>query len=597
MKHTLALFAAIVAPLAALHAAEFELADKPNVLLIISDDQGYSDFGFTGNTVVKTPHLDRLAVESAVFKNFVVAAACSPSRAAIYTGREHLGTGVWGVPPRANLRRDEVLAPAFFQQAGYRTWHVGKSDCTRTHESQPWHRGWDDAFLIDGGYLQRDPIITHKAGSGKVEGWTADILTDPALEFIRTAGDAPWFMTVAHIIPHLPWVCDERFSTPFRNQGLSPELSACYGSIAQLDEAVGRLLGGLKEVGQDRRTIVVFVSYNGMTDKDPASKPLSTEDWKIRNVHHLRGHKATIWENGIRVPLLIRWPGTIPPGDRPQFGCAEDILPTLLDLASVEETKVKHLPFSGRSLRPALENPDAPDDHPGVFRMAMAFEGSPRTPTGIIPDPRALRYEDHHLTLRGPRCKFHALAGGKTALFDLAADPGETTDVSAAFPDRANELAKECRRRWDAIIAGSRAFGMPTILVGGQESAGRRAGASIVPGSAAQALSGRVRVVQQAAQGFARSGDGVRYALEVREPGRYQVMLRGQDLDACGPLSLQLAGVILKPVKSAPTAISFGVTALHAGNTTLEITTDTAPAGVKVATLKDIALTPVAAGN
>ena len=105
-------------------------AARPNVLLIISDDQGYSDFGFTGNAVVKTPHLDRLAAESAVFRNFVVAAACSPSRAAIFTGREHLGTGVWGVPPRANLRRDEVLAPAFFRRTGY-----------RAHRHQLWRHG------------------------------------------------------------------------------------------------------------------------------------------------------------------------------------------------------------------------------------------------------------------------------------------------------------------------------------------------------------------------------------------------------------------------------------------------------------------------
>ena len=112
-------------------------AARPNVLVIISDDQGYSDFGFTGNAVVKTPHLDRLAAKSQCCK-LMVAAAYSPSRAAIFTGREHLGTGVWGVPPRANLCRDKVLAPAFFQRAGYGTRHVGKPNWVATHESQRW---------------------------------------------------------------------------------------------------------------------------------------------------------------------------------------------------------------------------------------------------------------------------------------------------------------------------------------------------------------------------------------------------------------------------------------------------------------------------
>lgn len=582
-------------------AAPTALPSRPNVLVIISDDQSYSDFGFTGNARVRTPAIDRLAAEGAVFRNFVVAAACSPSRAAIYTGREHLSTGVWGVPPRANLRRDEVLMPAFFKAAGYRTLHVGKADCTRTYESQPWQRGWDNAFVIDGGYLHRDPIITHKDGSGKVEGWTADIMTDRALEFIRGAGNDPWFMTVAYIIPHLPWVCDEAFSAPFLKQGLSPQLAACYGSIAQLDAAVGRLLAGLSAAGQDQRTIVLFVSDNGMTDKDPDSKPLSEEDWALRNRDRLRGHKATVWENGIRVPLLVRWPGRIAPGDRPQFGCAEDILPTLLDLAQVPANSQPHLPFTGVSLRAALEDPAAADRHPGAFRMAIAFAGSPRAPTGIVPDPHALRYEDHHLTLREARFKFHALPGGETALYDLTADPGEAADVRGQYPEAAARLAQECRRRWDDVIAGGRAFGMPTLVVGGPaaQTNARRRGVSLVPASAAQTLSGKVRVVAQTAQGFAQAGDGASYAIEVREASRYQVMVRGQGLDACAPLRVELGGQVLSPVKGAPTAISFGVVTLPAGPGVLTVRSAEPGPGAAPATLKDIALTlvPAPAGD
>ncbi|MBN2451669.1 MAG: sulfatase-like hydrolase/transferase [Lentisphaeria bacterium] len=574
-----------------------EAVAKPNILFVISDDQGYSDFGFTGNRVVRTPHLDRLAGQSAVFTDFVVAAACSPSRAAFYTGREHLATGVWGVPPRANLRRDEVLAPAFFQHAGYRTLHVGKPDTARTNESQPWNRGWDNAFVIDGGYLHRDPIIAHRDGSARVEGWTADILTERALEFIRAADRRPWFMTVAYIIPHLPWVCDETFSAPFREQGLSPQLSACYGAIAQLDGAIGRLLAGLAESGQEARTLVVFVSDNGMahlagdgSDGHP-KEPLSEADWKIRNLHALRGHKATIWENGIRVPMLVRWPGRIAPGSRPQFGCAEDVLPTLLDLAGVPVSTPTHLPFTGRSLRPALEDPGAPDTHPGAFRMAIAFAGAPRAPTGIIPDPQALRYEQHHLALRGPRFKFHALPDGTSALYDLLADPGETTDVRERFPEVALTMAAECRRRWDEILAGGRAFGMPTLLIGGPETSGRPTGANIVPGSAAQALTGRVRVVAQNAQGFVDVGDSARYALDVRLPGNYRIMLRGQGLDACAPLRITLGDATLNSVSATPEAADFGVISLAAGPLTLELAVAGPRPEAESASIRQIVLT------
>lgn len=137
MKTTITfLTAVLLSPLAQLRAAEAS-KPKPNVLLIISDDQGYADFVFMGNTLVKTPQLDRLAGESAVFRNFVVAAACSPTRASLWTGREHLLTGVRGVPPKANLREDEASMPAFFKAAGYRTFHVGKLDSVVVNQVLP----------------------------------------------------------------------------------------------------------------------------------------------------------------------------------------------------------------------------------------------------------------------------------------------------------------------------------------------------------------------------------------------------------------------------------------------------------------------------
>src|SRR5208283_2421501 len=259
--------------------------------------------------------------------------ACSPSRAAIFTGRDHLLTGVWGVPPRANLRADETRMPAFFKASGYRTLHVGKLDCAKVGKSPPTDFGWED-WLGGGGYEHRDPMIYTPHGGSRRQGWTADIYTDYTLEYMREHRDQPWFASVAFIIPHLPWVCAEKYSAPFVAQGCSTDLAACYGSIAQLDECVGRLLDGLRATGQERRTIVVFLSDNGPVcpdiDKMTSDDGVVTgEDWQKRNVARLRGHKSLIWENGDRVPLLVRWPGHIEPGERRQFGCAEDLLPTL----------------------------------------------------------------------------------------------------------------------------------------------------------------------------------------------------------------------------------------------------------------------------
>ncbi len=437
------------------HATAAPGAARPNVLLIVSDDQGFSDFGFTGNPLVRTPVLDRLAAESAVFRNFVVAAACSPTRAALYTGREHLSTGVWGVPPRANLRPDEALLPAWFRAAGYRTIYAGKADTARLPESSPWERGWDQGYFVSG-YQHRDPTLPNRGSTLQAKWWTADLVTDLILEFLRPPSAQPWFATAAYIIPHLPWVPDEAFVAPFLAQGLSPDLARCYGSLAQMDTAIGRLLAGLAPLDGGRGTIVVFLSDNGMSHKAEAERDLAAPDWARRNRHGLRGHKATVWENGLRVPLLVRWPGLIPPGDRRQFGAVEDVVPTLLDLAGIAPDSVPHLPLAGQSLRPALLDAAIVRERPPVLRLAISGPGAPKPADEASPRPR--RLEDHHLALRGARFKLHALPGGRTELYDLAADPSEAMDVAAAHPALVGELSATLRVQWDALLASGRAF-------------------------------------------------------------------------------------------------------------------------------------------
>ena len=433
---------------------------SPNVLLIVSDDQGYGDFGFNGNKLVRTPVLDRLSGESAMFRNFAAAAACSPTRAALWTGRDHLLTGVWGVGARAGLRPDEARMPAFFKADGYSTFHVGKLDSVKVGKDGPSTFGWDE-WLGGGGYEHHDPLLYGSKGNGHAEGWTAELWTDRAVAFIREHRGRPWFASVAFIIPHMPWVCDEKYSAPFLAQGCSASLAPCYGSIAQMDGCIGRLLDTLRETGQADNTVVVFFSDNGQTG--PEAKQADADgfvqgvDWEKRNVAHLRGHKATVWENGIRVPFLVRWPGRIAAGERRQFGCVEDILPTLLDLAHVRSEALPHLPFTGVSLAPTLKDAAVIFERPDVLRMAISGAGSPR---GDDTGPKSTRLEDLHLALRGPQYKYHALPQGKCALYDLTADPGETKDVQATYPDVTARMARSCRARWDAILGSGRAFAM-----------------------------------------------------------------------------------------------------------------------------------------
>ena len=460
MNHTLSVITTLfLTPVTLSHAAETPKATpKPNILLIIADDQGYGDFGFIGNKLVRTPNIDQLAGESAVYRNYIVNAACSPTRATLLTGRDHLLTGNWGVGERAGLRNDETRIPAFFKTAGYHTLHVGKLDSVKVGKKSPTDFGWED-WLGGSGYEHRDPMMWKPKHSERGHGWTADIWTDYALNYIREHRDGPWFASVAYIIPHMPWVCDEKYSAPFITQGCSKNLAACYGSIAHMDECIGRLLAGLKETGQDGRTIVVFFSDNGPTSPEAKTKSpdelLKDPDWMKRNIANLYGHKALVWENGDLEPLLVRWPEHIQPGERKQFSGVEDILPTLLDLTAIKADATPHQPFTGVSLRASLENATIEVPHPELFRMAISGPGSPKP--GIA-DVTQRKFEEHHLTLRGPRFKYHALPGGKEALYDIAADPGETTDVKSKFPYIATSMAKECRARWQAILSSGRAF-------------------------------------------------------------------------------------------------------------------------------------------
>lgn len=561
---------------------------KPNVLVIIADDQGYGDFGFMGNKVVQTPNLDRLASQSAVFKNFVVAPACSPTRSSFLTGRNHLSVGVWGVGNRGHMLRDETIMPKFFQSAGYGTCFFGKRDSIALLERQPWDRGCDDAFTVSGSYVHQNPTIVHKDGSDDMKGWTCDINVDQALDYIHRQGDKPWWATVAFIVPHLPWICDEKYSAAYLKEGCTPALANFYGCVTQMDNAVGRLLAGLRESGREKDTIVVFFSDNG-----PSYKEMTEEERANRNVAKLRGNKATAWDNGIREPLLVRWPDKIKPGERPQFASVEDLLPTLIDLVELPaKTLPEHLPFDGISIRPALQDPAAPDPERSVFRMAVSGDGSPRDHEriGIISDPRQLRLEDHHVTLRGNRFKFHFLPGGETALYDIVADPGETSDVSAQNPEIAAEMAKTCRARWEAILASGRAFTKPIPLV----TRTTIPGTNKIDAANARQVKGSVRGLFEGVRGFASVGDSAGYAINVRDGGSFKILAGGEAVPDQGrEWTLDIGGIQLNGQKKSPTVVEFGPVDLAAGESSLILAVKAVSSPASPALLTNIVFYPI----
>ena len=557
--------------------------DKPNVLLIISDDQGYSDFGFMGNPILRTPRIDQLAKNGAVFKNFVTGAACSPGRSMIFTGRNHILTGVWGVPPRQNLRTDEAMMPAFFDAAGYETYYLGKNDCVAPIHTLPWFAGWNDAFCV-GGYQHHGAVMQQKpAGkkpivwsNKKYDGWTAEHHTDAAVEFIKNKQDKPWLLTMAYIIPHTPWKpADERYAPYYREKGCSESIAGCYSQIEQMDTCVGRLLDTLKETNQDRRTIVIYLSDNGQTAPKGTNPDkegyVHTDDWKMRNIANLRGKKSLVWENGIRVPLIVSMPGTIPAGEREQFGAAEDILPTVLDYAQINNTIVSHKPLQGVSLRPALESKTKVFDHPEMFRMTVWGEGMVTAPKGYVKDPSALKFEDHHMALRAAKYKLHARPGGKVELYDIVDDASEAKDISKKFPEVTKRMLEECQQRWEhAISEEGKAFRMAKIIIGDPSTWKYGDGTFWGYASKVQKTEGNVHV-GASIRGFTRAGDSAVYTLDVVKAGSYHIKLKGSGFEDGAPLTIKVAGQLLSAQKDKAGHIDFGTVSLPAKEMALKI--------------------------
>jgi arylsulfatase A-like enzyme len=546
---------------------------QPNILLIITDDQGIGDFGFI-NPLVKTPNIDRLASQSAVLTNFTACPASSPSRVSLYTGRNHLLTGVWGVPPRSNVHTDEVFAPQFFKAAGYSTLLLGKRDCTQAVGCEPWEYGWDDGFTVTG-YQQKDPRMGTKQGMISKKGYTSEIMSEEAIRFIESTKDQPWFVSLNYITPHMPWICSPEFAEPYKKEGYSDNLAACWGAITQMDAALGKVLEQIRKQGSEEQTIVILYSDNGATGPEVQKlagrkeQEVPGEDWKKRNALNLRAYKSSTYQNGVRVPLLIKYPKVIETGERSQFARVEDVLPTLLDLTGVSNKSRNHQPFSGVSIKANLINKQIKVEVPAAFRINIAHEGAPRTRKGIIEKPSELKLEDHHLSLQNEKYVFHTLPGGQSELYDLQNDPNEKINIADQFPDITEKMAVECRGQWETVIQSGRAFRMPALQIGRIQWDGKPLSQNVFSAGYVQKLNGDVNQMAQELQGFALVGDAAHYKLDVVTPAKYYVFIKGKDLDKCGELTLMMGDKSLIGQLTPNGVVSFGAIDLQKTNNQL----------------------------
>ncbi|MHC4666309.1 MAG: arylsulfatase [Planctomycetota bacterium] len=395
----------------------------PNVVLVITDDQGYGDLSCHGNSVLKTPNLDKLHSQSVRLDDFHVSPTCSPTRAALMTGRYCNRTGVWHtVMGRSLLRKDEVTMADVFAASGYRTGIFGKWHLGDTYPFRPQDRGFDETLVHGGGgigntqdYWGNDYFDDTYFRNGKPEkftGYCTDVWFAEAMKFVEANKDRPFLCYLPTNAPHGPFRVPDKYSDPYWGKGVK---ALFCGMIANIDENMGRLMDKLKELGIEDNTILIFMTDNGTSGG--------------RFDAGMRGRKGSEYDGGHRVPFFIRWPaGGVGGGaDVERLTAHIDVLPTLIDLCGLD--KPERVKFDGDSLVPLLKG--------------KAETWPDRT---IITDSQRVNMPIKWRKSAVMSDRWRLVNGQE--LYDIKADPGQSKNLADKHPQIVAELRAEYEKWW-----------------------------------------------------------------------------------------------------------------------------------------------------
>lgn len=459
---------------------------KPNIVFLITDDQGYGDISAHGNPVLQTPNLDRLHAEGVRFTDFHVSPTCSPTRASLMSGRHEFRNGVTHtILERERMSLGTVTLPQTLKGAGYTTGIFGKWHLGDEAEYQPNRRGFDEVFIHGGGGIGQtypgscgdapgnkyfNPAILHNGKFEKTKGYCTDVFFAEAMRWIEVQSKAtqagagqgraqPFFCYIATNAPHGPLDCPPEYEARYSGKVDSPDVAKFFGMVANIDDNLGTLLTKLADLGIERDTLVVFMNDNG-----------GTAGTKVFN-DGMRGQKGTPYRGGTRAASFWRWPGTLSPADCRRLAAHIDIYPTLAQLAGAPLSAAAEAQIEGRSLVPLLAEPQAD------WSDRILFTHSGRWPKGSdanlakfancsIRSPRwnlvsAAKPGPRGNPNPGARAKSAAVAGNASTakptnpnweLYDLSADPGETKNLAAEHPEVIAELTSAYDKWWAEVV-------------------------------------------------------------------------------------------------------------------------------------------------
>lgn len=407
----------------------------PNVILIITDDQGYGDIGAHGHPHIRTPVLDRLHSESIRLTDFHVDPTCSPTRAALLTGRYSTRTGVWHtIMGRSLMAPEEVTMAEVFAAHGYRTGMMGKWHLGDNYPLRPQDQGFDTAFYHPAGGVGQGPDyfgndyfddVYMRSGVGleQTAGYVTDVWFDDALRFIETHQAEPFFLYLSTNAPHGPYYVDERYAQPYRDLGFPETMARFSGMITNIDDNMGHLLARLGELNLADNTMLIFMTDNGSAE-GWANWRDQEGTWEGFNAGMRQG-KGSEYDGGHRVPFFLRWSdGDLAGGrDVPLLAAHIDILPTLAQLCGLELSG----DLDGVSLVPALRGEAMPE--------RTLFVHSQRVPDPIKWRKSAVLTDRWRLV-------------NQVELYDILADPGQSRDVASMHPAVADSLRAAYETWW-----------------------------------------------------------------------------------------------------------------------------------------------------
>jgi arylsulfatase len=453
MKNLLPLVAfAIVAPLGFAQGPP----KKPNIVVILTDDQGYGDLSCHGNPILKTPNIDKLYSQSIRFTNYHVSPSCSPTRSALMTGRHEFKNGVTHtINERERMTLEAYTVAQLLKSAGYSTGIFGKWHLGDEAAYQPDKRGFDEVFIHGTGGIGQTfpgssgdapknsyfgPAILHNGTFVKTTGYCTDVFFDQATKWIdtRRTKTEPFFCWISPNAPHAPLNCPPDSDKPYIDKILpnqewgkkAGDAAKFYGMIANIDDNVGKLVAQLKEWKLDEDTIVIFMTDNG-----------GTAGVKVYNAG-MRSGKVTPYEGGTRVPFFFSWPAKYATGvDVTALTAHLDFFPTLAELAGTPiPAKVK---LDGRSLVPLLKNKDAAWEDRTLF-----------THVGRWDKGQAAEAKYHTAAVRTPQYRMVNPGRNKNEaweLYEIVKDPGEKKNVAAEHPEVIRDLRERYDKWWDEV--------------------------------------------------------------------------------------------------------------------------------------------------